>query len=45
MTIKPRPILLNFSPIMLMSTAQKVAYYAQYYARSYCDYATVHIEF
>ena len=37
--------MLNFLPIMLLSTAQKVAYYAQYYAQSYRDYATVNIEF
>ena len=29
---KPRPIMLNFLPIMLLSSTQKVAYYAQYYA-------------
>ena len=34
-------LLLNFLPIMLLSSAQKVAYYAQYYAHNYCNYATV----
>ena len=43
--IKPRPIVLNVLPIMLLSSAQKVAYYAQYYAHKYCNYATVHIQF
>ena len=28
---KPRPIMLNYLPIMLLSSAQKVVYYAQYY--------------
>ena len=28
---KPRPIMLNFLPIMLLSNAQKFACYAQYY--------------
>lgn len=27
--------------IMLLSSAQKVAPYAQYFAHNYCDYATV----
>ena len=40
-THKPRPIMLNFLPIMLLSNAQKFAYYAQYYANDYCNYATV----
>ena len=39
--IKPWPIMLNFLPIMLLSNAQKIAYYAQYYAHDYCNYATV----
>ena len=30
-TFKPRPIILKFLPIMLLSSAQNVAYYAQYY--------------
>ena len=29
---KLRPIMLNYLPIMLLSSAQKVVYYAQYYA-------------
>ena len=36
--------MLNFLPIMLLSTAQKVAYYAQYYAHDYCNYATVCVQ-
>ena len=32
--IKPQPIMLNFLPIMLLSIAQKVTYYAQYYAHN-----------
>ena len=31
---KPRPIILNFLPIMLLSNAQKFANYAQYYAHA-----------
>ena len=38
---KPRPIMLNYLPIMLLSSAQKVVYYAQYYAHNYRKYATV----
>ena len=38
---KPQPIILNFLPIILLSKAQKFAYYAQYYAHDYCNYATV----
>ena len=30
----------NFLPIMLLSTAQSVAYYAQYYTHNYCNYST-----
>ena len=41
MKIKPRPIILNFLPIMLLSKAQKYDYYAQYYAHDYGNYATV----
>ena len=37
--------MLEFLPIMLLSSAQKVTYYAQYYAHNYCNYATVHIQF
>ena len=40
-TGKPWPIMLNFLPIMLLSSAQNFAYYAQYYAHDYCNYATV----
>ena len=42
---KPQPIMLNFLPIMLLSSAKKFAYYAQYYAHDYCNYATVYIQF
>ena len=35
--------MLNFLPIMLLSKAQKFAYYAQYYAHDYCNYVTVYI--
>ena len=39
---KPQPIMLNYLPIMLnLSSAQKVVYYAQYYAHNYRKYATV----
>ena len=44
-TFKPRPIILKFLPIMLLSSAQNVAYCAQYYAHNYCNYAIVHIQF
>ena len=43
--IKPRPIMLKILPIMLLSSAQKVTHYAQYYAHNYCNYATVHTQF
>ena len=43
LTHKPQPIMLNFLPIMLLSNAQKFAYYAQYYAHDYCNYAIVSI--
>ena len=33
--------MLKFLPVMLLSNAQKFAYYAQYYAYDYCSYATV----
>ena len=29
---RPRPIMLKILPIMFLSSAQKLAYYAQYYA-------------
>ena len=32
--IKPRPIVLKFLPIMLLSNTQKIAYYAH----DYCNY-------
>ena len=32
---RPRPIMLKILPIMLLSSAQKIAHYAQYYARKY----------
>ena len=31
----PRPIMLKILPIMLLSSAQKIAHYAQYYAHKY----------
>ena len=34
--------MLKFLPIMLLSSAKNVAYYAQYYTHKYCNYATVH---
>ena len=43
--IKPRPVVLNVLPIMLLSSAEKVAYYAQYYAHKYCNYATIYMQF
>ena len=42
---KPRPIMLNFLPIMLLRNAQKISYYAQYYAHDHYIYATVCIWF
>ena len=44
LTIKPQPIMLKFLPIMLLSNAQKVSFYAQYYAHDYCNYTTVHTQ-
>jgi len=41
---RPRPIMLKFLPIMLLSSAQKVTYYAQYYAHNYFNYATVQLQ-
>ena len=32
---RPRPIMLKILPIMLLSSPQKIAHYAQYYARKY----------
>ena len=45
--IRPRHnnIILNFLPFILLSSAQKVTHYAQYYPHNYCNYATVHIKF
>ena len=40
--VKPRPIMLSFLSIMLLSNAQNFAYYAQYYAHNYSNYATVY---
>jgi len=37
---RPRPIMLKFLPIMLLSSAQKVTHYAQYCAHNYFNYAT-----
>ena len=34
---RPRPIMLYILPIMLVSNAQKVTHYAQYYAHNYCN--------
>ena len=34
-------LLCSILPIMLLSSAQKVTHYAQYYAHIYCNYATV----
>ena len=42
---KPQPNMLNFLPIMLLSNAQKVPYYAQHYTHNYCNYATGCIQF
>ena len=36
--------MLNFLPIVLLSSAQKVTYYAKYYAQSYYNYAKVYIQ-
>ena len=41
----PQAIMLNFLPIMFLSNAQIFAYYAQYYAHEYCNYATVCVWF
>ena len=38
---KPQPIMLKYLPIMLLSNAQKIAYYAQYYVHDYYNYATI----
>jgi len=38
---RPRTIMLKFLPIMLLSSAQKVTHYAQYYGHNYFNYATV----
>ena len=43
--VKPLPIVLKILFIMILSNAQKIAYYAQYYAYSYFNYATVCIQF
>ena len=34
--------MLKVVPIMLLSSAQKVIHYAQYYTHNYYNYATVH---
>ena len=39
---RPRPIMLKSLPIMLLSSAQKIAHYAQYYAHNIND-ATVQV--
>ena len=46
-SVSPRPIMLKILPIMLLSSAQQVTYYAQYYTHiaNYCNYATVNIQF
>jgi len=43
-TTRPRPIMLKFLPIMLLSSAQKVTHYAQYYAHNYFNYAIVQLQ-
>ena len=43
--VKPQSIMLQFLPIMLWSSAQKVVHYSQYYAYHHCNYATVHMQF
>ena len=35
--------MLNFLAIMILTSAQKVTHYTQYYAHNYCKDATVHI--
>ena len=40
--IRPRPIMLNILPLTLLSSAQKLAHYAQYYAHNIND-ATVQV--
>ena len=44
-SVTPQPIMLKVLPIMLLSGAQKVTHYAQYYACNYRNYVTVHIQF
>ena len=34
-TSRPRPIMLKILPIMLLSRAQEIAHYAQYYTHKY----------
>jgi len=41
---RPRPIMLKFLPIMLLSSAQKVTHYVQYYAHNYFNYAIVQLQ-
>jgi len=41
---RSRPIMLKILPIMLLSSAQKVIHYAQYYAHNYFNYATVQLQ-
>jgi len=42
--IRPRPTMLKFLPIMLLSSVQKVTHYAQYYVHNYFNYATVQLQ-
>jgi len=44
MSNRPQPIMLKFLPIMLLSSAQKLTHYAQYYAHNYFNYATVQLQ-
>ena len=37
--------MLKILPIILLSSAQNVAYYAQYYAHSHYNYATAYTSF
>ena len=38
--VSPGLLCSNFLSIILLSSAQKVTYYVQYYAHNYCNYAT-----
>ena len=43
--IRPQPIMLKIFLIMLLSSAQKITHYAQYYAHHHCNYATDYTQF